>query len=85
MFDYEGKKLLVSYSEKGALKDRYEREKNIEKLRDRFKRSSSPKQFLSNNGYRKYLQLETDDNNMDKNNKRKQSDCNLKLIIMRIR
>ncbi len=81
LFDYEGKKLLVSYSEKRALKDRYEREKNIEKLRDRFKKSSSPKQFLSNSGYKKYLQLETDDNSIDKNNKRKQSDCNLKLII----
>ncbi|GMT44045.1 MAG: transposase [bacterium] len=56
-FDYKGKKLLISYSEKRALKDKYEREKGIAKLREKFKKDSSAKQFLSNNGYRKYLQL----------------------------
>ena len=63
--NYQGKKLLVSYSIKRAAKDKHEREKGIQKLRDRLKKSSSVKSQLSNQGYKKYLQLEqtNQDNN----------------------
>lgn len=57
-FDYQGKKLLVSYSSKRAAKDKYEREKGIQKLRDKLEKNKSVKTHLSNQGYKKYLQLE---------------------------
>ena len=70
----DGKKLLVSHSIKRAQKDRYDREKNIQKLRDRFEKEKSPKSYLSNSGYKKYLQLEgTEDS--------KNSNCEFKLVI----
>jgi transposase len=70
----DGKKLLVSYSIKRAKKDRYDREKNIQKLRDRFEKEKSPKNYLSNSGYKKYLQLESAEDS-------KNSDCKFKLVI----
>ena len=59
--DYNGKKLLVSYSKKRAKKDKFEREKAIAKLKKRLESSKSVKSQLSNNGYKKYLQLESSD------------------------
>ena len=56
-FEYEGKKLLVSYSDKRARKDKFEREKGIQKLRDKLSKNRSVKSQLSNQGYKKYLQL----------------------------
>jgi len=81
--DYQGKRLLVSYSINRAAKDKYEREKGIEKLRDRLAKSSSVKSQLSNQGYKKYLQLEQSDtsNQKDKdsdNNKKNNKDNNTK-------
>ena len=57
-FKYQGKKLLVSYSTKRAAKDKYEREKGIQKLKDKLEKNRSVKTHLSNQGYKKYLQLE---------------------------
>ncbi len=59
--DYNGKKLLISYSKKRAKKDKHEREKAIIKLKKRLENSKSVKSQLSNNGYRKYLQLQSSD------------------------
>ena len=59
--DYNGKKLLISYSKKRALKDKHDREKAIAKLKKRLEESKSVKSQLSNNGYKKYLQLEGSD------------------------
>jgi len=59
--DYDGKKLLVSYSKKRAKKDKFEREKAIAKLKKRLESSKSVKSQLSNNGYKKYLQLQSSD------------------------
>ncbi|PHS58470.1 MAG: hypothetical protein COB17_02515 [Sulfurimonas sp.] len=56
--DYQGKKLLISYSCKRARKDKHDREKAIKKLKKRLESSKSVKSQLSNNGYKKYLQLE---------------------------
>ena len=90
--DYQGKRLLVSYSINRAAKDKYEREKGIEKLRARLAKSSSVKSQLSNQGYKKYLQLEQSDttNQKDKdsdsnkkNNKdnNKKSSCDISIIL----
>lgn len=70
--DYKGKKLLVSYSKKRAKKDKHEREKAITKLKKRLEDSKSVKSQLSNNGYKKYLQLESSDKN---------SSCDLSITL----
>ena len=62
-FEYNGKKLLVSHSLKRAKKDKYEREKGIEKLRVKLSKEKSVKTHLSNQGYKKYLQLESSQEN----------------------
>ncbi|PHS41416.1 MAG: hypothetical protein COB07_02800 [Sulfurovum sp.] len=74
-FEYEGKKLLVSHSLKRAKKDKYEREKGIEKLRVKLSKEKSVKTHLSNQGYKKYLQLE----NSDKSTNSKNCDMNIVL------
>jgi transposase len=56
-FTYDDKKLIVNYSAKRALKDRSDREKKIEKLKKKLQRSSNPKSYLLNSGYRKYLKV----------------------------
>jgi transposase len=80
-FEYEGKKLLVSHSLKRAKKDKYEREKGIEKLRIKLSKEKSVKSHLSNQGYKKYLQLEESFSNQadDKSNNSKQCDLNIVL------
>jgi transposase len=56
-FSCNNKKLIVNYSAKRALKDRSDREKKIEKLKKKLQRSSNPKNYLLNSGYRKYLKV----------------------------
>ena len=70
--DYNGKKLLISYSKKRAKKDKHDREKAIAKLKKRLEDSKSVKSQLSNNGYKKYLQLQSDDKN---------SSCDLSITL----
>jgi transposase len=72
MLDYNGKKLLVSYSKKRAKKDKHDREKAIAKLKKRLENSKSVKSQLSNNGYKKYLQLQSSDKN---------SSCDLSITL----
>ena len=57
-FNYNNKKLVVSYSEKRALKDASDRKKAISKLTVKLEKSKSTKAHISNNSYRKYLKLE---------------------------
>lgn len=57
-FDYKGRKLLVTHSLNRARKDKADREKGIEKLRNKLKKHKTPKEYLSNQGYKKYLQVE---------------------------
>lgn len=71
-FEYEGKKLLVSHSRKRAKKDKYEREKGIEKLRVKLSKEKSVKTHLSNQGYKKYLQLENSANGRN---------CDLNIVL----
>jgi len=79
--DYDGKKLLVSYSHKRAKKDKFEREKAIERLKARLEKSSSVKSQLSNNGYKKYLQLEQSTQEKNKNSNNKKSSCDISIIL----
>lgn len=62
-FEYNGKKLLVSHSLKRAKKDKHEREKGIEKLRVKLSKEKSVKTHLSNQGYKKYLELKSSEDN----------------------
>ncbi len=52
------RKVIVSYSESRARKDAADRKKAIAKLMAKLDRSKSPKSYLSNHGYRKYLKVE---------------------------
>jgi transposase len=74
-FEYEGKKLLVSHSLKRVKKDSYEREKGIEKLRVKLSKEKSVKTHLSNQGYKKYLQLESSDKSRNSKN------CDLNIVL----
>jgi transposase len=57
-FSDGNRKIVVSYSSKRALKDASDRKKAIAKLKKKLEQSRSPKQHLSNSGYRKYLKVE---------------------------
>jgi transposase len=57
-FDYKGRSLIVSYSAKRARKDAKDRERAIEKIRKKVAKQKSPKDYLSNYGYKKYLKME---------------------------
>ena len=71
--DYNGKKLLISYSKNRAKKDKHEREKAIAKLKKRLENSKSVKSQLSNNGYKKYLQLQSSNE--------KKASCDLSIVL----
>ncbi len=60
--DYNNKKLVVTYSSKRARKDKADRLKAIDKLKKRLESSKSVKSQLSNQGYKKYLQLHSPSN-----------------------
>jgi transposase len=51
-------KLIVSWSEKRSHKDKHDREKAIDKLKKKLEKQKSPKGYLSNLVYKKYLQVE---------------------------
>jgi transposase len=57
-FSDGNRKIVVSYSSKRALKDASDRKKAIAQLKKKLEKSRSPKQHLSNSGYRKYLKVE---------------------------
>ena len=62
-----GRKLIVTHSRKRAKKDKADREKGIEKLRTKLEGNRSVKSHLSNQGYKKYLQLQkSESDNKDK-------------------
>jgi len=61
----DGRRLIVTHSLKRAKKDRKEREKAIEKLRAKLQKNPSLASQLSNQGYRKFLAIKTNDNAHD--------------------
>jgi len=72
-FVYQGKKLLLSHSLKRAKKDAHERKKAIEKLRVKLSKEKSVKSQLSNQGYKKYLLLESTDKSKE--------GCDLNIVL----
>jgi transposase len=60
-FSYsEKKKLIVTHSIKRAEKDRKDREKAIEKLKQKLQESKKPQSLISNYGYKKYISIDGD-------------------------
>lgn len=55
-----GLKLVVGYTENRAKKDRYNRERGLQKLEQRIKSGKLTKSSINNRGYNKYLKLEGD-------------------------
>ncbi|NOX18727.1 MAG: IS1634 family transposase [Chlorobi bacterium] len=53
----EKKRLIVTYSEKRAEKDKKEREKAVKKLKEKMNKSKNPANLMSNYGYKKYLKI----------------------------
>jgi transposase len=51
-------KLIVSHSQKRASKDRKDREKAIEKLRQKLEKSKNPESLISNYGYKKFITVD---------------------------
>ena len=54
------RKLIVTHSDKRALKDSNDREKAIESLKQKLGNSQNPKKLVSNYGYQKYIRMEGD-------------------------
>jgi transposase len=67
-----GRKLVVSHSAKRARKDKADRIKGIEKLRAKLAKEKSVKSQLSNQGYKKYLQLQSSS---------KETSCDLSIVL----
>lgn len=58
----DGLKLVVGYTKNRAKKDRYNRERGLQKLEQRIKSGKLTKSSINNRGYNKYLKLEGDVN-----------------------
>jgi transposase len=58
----DGLKLVVGYTESRAKKERYNRERGLQKLEQRIKSGKLTKSSINNRGYNKYLKLEGDVN-----------------------
>jgi len=60
-WDYgDGRRLIVTYSQKRADKDRHDREKAVEKLRAKIAKSENPASLINNYGYKRFLRIEGD-------------------------
>jgi len=55
-------KLIITYSDKRAKKDKYNREKGLKRLEKRVKSGKLTKASINNRGYNKYLKLEGENN-----------------------
>jgi transposase len=56
----DGLKLIISYSDKRAKKDRHNRERGLQKLEKRVKSGKLTKSCINNRGYNKYLKIDGD-------------------------
>ncbi len=56
----DGTRLIISYSDKRARKDHYNRQKGLRKLEKRIKSGKLTKANINNRGYNKYLKLDGD-------------------------
>ena len=53
-----GKKLIISYSQKRANKDKHNRERGLKRLEKQIKSGRLTKSNINNRGYNKYLQMD---------------------------
>ncbi|MFN3533646.1 MAG: IS1634 family transposase [Candidatus Brocadia sp.] len=59
--DYQGKRLIITYSSVRAQKDAHDRQKAIERLLSRLnKNTTHPEKLISNYGYKKYIKVSGD-------------------------
>jgi len=73
--NYQGKRLIVTYSSARAQKDAYDRQKSIEKLQSRLnKHTTDPTQLISNYGYKKYIKI-TGNTNVEINQEKVKEDA----------
>ncbi|ARN56784.1 IS1634 family transposase [Sedimentisphaera salicampi] len=57
-FDYgKNRRLIVTYSDKLAKKNKHDRDEAIRKLREKLEKSSNPKSLISNYGYKKFMRV----------------------------
>jgi transposase len=56
----EDMRLIISYSEKRAIKDAYNRQRGLQRLEKQVKKGKLSKAHINNKGYNKYLKIETD-------------------------
>jgi len=54
------RRLIVTYSEKRARKDKHDRDNGVAKLRKKLKDNKNLKSYLSNSGYKRFLEVEND-------------------------
>ena len=54
---YKGRNVIVSYSENRAKKNKNDRLKAIQRIKTKMAKSKNPKEYLSNYGYKKYLNV----------------------------
>lgn len=59
--EYKKRKLIVSYSEKRAQKNAWERQKNIDRLIKKVENNGKVKDLMGNYGYKKYISVETNE------------------------
>ena len=52
------RRLIVTHSDKRALKDKKDRDKAIQSLKEKLESSTSPKKLISNYGYQKYIEMD---------------------------
>ena len=74
-----GRKLVVTHSTKRAKKDYNDRMKGIEKLKKKLEKDKSVKNHLSNQGYKKYLQLS--DSSAEDRKSTKESKCDVTITL----
>jgi transposase len=53
----DGARLIISYSEKRAKKDRYNREKGVKRLQKAYRRGNITKENINKRGYNKFLEI----------------------------
>jgi transposase len=70
----DGRRLIVTHSRKRARKDQAQRQEAIEKLREKLHKDSSFKSKLSNNGYRKFLKV-------DSKSQKEKSSCKITITL----
>lgn len=56
--EWESRRLIVTYSRRRHLKDHKDREKILEKLKEKIGKSGNPKKLVGNQGYLKYIEAE---------------------------